>query len=175
MSGQRPRGLLARLLGRDRVAPRFDGTSDNAAATAAAAAETPEIGAPSPEPADDPAAAWGPVAALEPVRDGDLGLLGDEAPSWRPAPQPDETAGSPPAVDVARTPGRPVAVVMSRLCLNTRAEASCSHCLGQCPGPDALTAGPRGVPVVDPERCTGCGLCVPGCRSMPQALRMGEV
>ncbi len=118
---------------------------------------------------------WGPAVAAEVVDEGDFGLLGEEAPLWRPDPPSRVVvvAAAPASGREPAPPTRPVAVVMRRLCLNSWAEGSCDHCLWQCPEAGALRAGPRGVPEIDPTRCTGCGLCVPGCRAVPQALRLG--
>ncbi|HID31852.1 MAG TPA: RnfABCDGE type electron transport complex subunit B [bacterium (Candidatus Stahlbacteria)] len=36
------------------------------------------------------------------------------------------------------------------------------HCVKACPF-DAIHLGDEGLPVIDPERCTGCGICVKEC------------
>jgi electron transport complex protein RnfB len=36
------------------------------------------------------------------------------------------------------------------------------HCITACPF-DAIRLGPEGLPVVDPKKCTGCGICVSEC------------
>jgi ferredoxin len=156
MAGELGRGLLARMLG---------------ATPANAAPAKPDDTSENPDAAIN---LWGPIVEPEPAADGDLGLLGDEAPLWRPAVTPAKpsapvTATSEPPPEAAR---RPVAVVMARLCLNAWSADSCAYCLWQCPEAGALTVGPRGVPVVDPQRCTACGLCVPACKAMPQAIRI---
>ncbi|MCB9728978.1 MAG: 4Fe-4S dicluster domain-containing protein [Deltaproteobacteria bacterium] len=64
-----------------------------------------------------------------------------------------------------------LAIVMDNLCLNTRGE-SCDACLGVCPCPGAIAAGPKGVPRVDADACTGCGLCAHHCRAYPKAIHI---
>jgi ferredoxin-type protein NapG len=64
-----------------------------------------------------------------------------------------------------------LAIVMDNLCLNTRGE-TCDACLGVCPTPGAIAAGPGGVPRVSADACTGCGQCARHCRAYPKAIHL---
>ena len=65
-----------------------------------------------------------------------------------------------------------LAVVLPNLCLNRRGE-TCDDCLAVCPLPElALKGGPDHVPLVDPDHCTGCGLCAKHCKSYPKAIHI---
>jgi ferredoxin-type protein NapG len=64
-----------------------------------------------------------------------------------------------------------LAVVMDNLCLNTRGE-TCDACLGVCPVAGAIAAGANGVPRVQADACTGCGLCAHHCRAYPKAIHL---
>ncbi len=65
-----------------------------------------------------------------------------------------------------------VAEPLQTLCLN-RLGQPCESCVTACPFPDeAITPGPMGVPVVDPDVCTGCGQCVSACPAFPKALHI---
>lgn len=47
----------------------------------------------------------------------------------------------------------------------------CEVCVDWCKVEGAIALGPRGgVPIIDPAKCTGCGLCVAHCKAYPQAL-----
>lgn len=71
-----------------------------------------------------------------------------------------------------------VVFVMERLCLNfghtpkspDDDDEVCDRCLDWCPIPHALVAEDSVVPKVDPEHCTGCGLCVAHCAALPRAI-----
>lgn len=69
-----------------------------------------------------------------------------------------------------------VAFVMERLCLNaghsidTPDDEVCDRCLDWCPIPHAIVAEDSVVPRVDPQHCTGCGLCVAHCAALPRAI-----
>jgi len=48
----------------------------------------------------------------------------------------------------------------------------CGACRGMCPGDvDALKIV-RNRPVIDEERCVGCGLCIEACPTRPAALEL---
>jgi len=49
----------------------------------------------------------------------------------------------------------------------------CGVCIRACPlGGVALSAGPWEKPVIDPDKCVGCGLCEQACVHQPQAMRV---
>lgn len=51
--------------------------------------------------------------------------------------------------------------------------ASCGTCVRACPlEGKALKAGLWEKPIIDPEFCTGCGLCERACVRYPQAIRV---
>ncbi|MFO0746342.1 MAG: 4Fe-4S binding protein [Myxococcota bacterium] len=60
--------------------------------------------------------------------------------------------------------------VFDKLCLNHHEAESCENCLDWCPVPGALVAGPRGIPTVVLEHCTGCGACARHCKAYPSAI-----
>lgn len=45
----------------------------------------------------------------------------------------------------------------------------CGACAGLCPTATALTLQ-RGKPHIDPETCTGCGMCIAACPMSPSAI-----
>jgi MauM/NapG family ferredoxin protein len=47
----------------------------------------------------------------------------------------------------------------------------CDYCIDRCPFPDeAIAPDERGRPVVNPDRCVGCGLCAYICVTTPGAI-----
>ena len=78
-----------------------------------------------------------------------------------PSPaQPAETNVETPAV--AR-----VAVIQGRYCLAYT--SICSVCVERCPVPGAIEVT-RGIPMVVPEVCTGCGVCHEVCPAPRNAI-----
>ncbi|MBC7545650.1 MAG: 4Fe-4S dicluster domain-containing protein [Candidatus Sericytochromatia bacterium] len=49
----------------------------------------------------------------------------------------------------------------------------CDYCVASCPVPAAITQTDGQVPVVQADRCTGCGVCVYVCPSDPKAIVIG--
>jgi len=62
--------------------------------------------------------------------------------------------------------------VFDKLCINHHEADACEICHDWCPVPGALTAGTRGIPVVDLTLCTGCGACAHHCAAYPHAIGM---
>ena len=51
--------------------------------------------------------------------------------------------------------------------------AACGVCARACPvGEQALAMDDRGHPVLKPEGCVGCGVCVTACVTLPSSLRL---
>lgn len=51
--------------------------------------------------------------------------------------------------------------------------ASCGVCARACPvGERALALDDRGRPVLKPEGCVGCGVCVTACVTLPSSLKL---
>jgi MauM/NapG family ferredoxin protein len=51
--------------------------------------------------------------------------------------------------------------------------SSCGVCARSCPvGEKALAMDDRGHPVLKPEGCVGCGVCVTACVTIPSSLRL---
>jgi ferredoxin-type protein NapG len=64
------------------------------------------------------------------------------------------------------------AVVDENIC-NSYNNAICGACIRACPFPEiALKTGMRERPIVDTDKCVGCGLCENGCIVYPQAIRV---
>lgn len=68
------------------------------------------------------------------------------------------------------TPAQRLAVVQAHLCVRAAGEA-CTACMDACPEPGAIALA-QDVPMVVPDRCTGCGDCEPACPAEPVAIRM---
>lgn len=65
-----------------------------------------------------------------------------------------------------------LAVVDESLCFSYFGR-TCGVCYRACPYPGkALTVGLFEQPTVNPDFCTGCGLCEQACIHMPQAIRV---
>lgn len=63
-----------------------------------------------------------------------------------------------------------VAQVDPALCFAYQGQI-CDYCIDRCPFPDlAIAADERGRPVVNPDRCVGCGLCAYICVTTPGAI-----
>jgi ferredoxin-type protein NapG len=51
--------------------------------------------------------------------------------------------------------------------------AACGVCARACPvGEEALALDDRGRPVLKPEGCVGCGVCVTSCVTIPSSLKL---
>src|SRR5256885_15351925 len=51
--------------------------------------------------------------------------------------------------------------------------AECGVCARACPiGEAALALDERGQPVLKPEGCVGCGVCVTACVTLPSSLKL---
>ena len=65
-----------------------------------------------------------------------------------------------------------VAVVSKDVCYSF-AGRTCGVCYRACPLPGkAMRLGMMETPIVNPDYCTGCGLCEQSCVHMPQAIRI---
>lgn len=62
-----------------------------------------------------------------------------------------------------------VAELQESTCLIAQ-ERPCDFCVTACPVPGALRLD--GLPQIDAQHCTGCGICVHVCPTMPKALRL---
>jgi len=69
----------------------------------------------------------------------------------------------------AADPG--VAEVLTSLCLNQHGFAMCLSCRERCPEA-AIQMIHLGLPMVDAERCTGCGACCFVCPTSPRAIEV---
>jgi len=73
---------------------------------------------------------------------------------------------------IADTVRMGTAVVDKNIC-NSYNNAICGACIRACPFPErALITGMRERPIVNPDKCVGCGLCENGCIVYPQAIRV---
>ena len=61
-----------------------------------------------------------------------------------------------------------VAIVQGRFCLALRSLA-CSTCVERCPVEGAMRLE-RNIPVVNPDLCTGCGICKDVCPAPKNAI-----
>lgn len=64
-----------------------------------------------------------------------------------------------------------VAVVAPDLCWAHTGQV-CDLCYQRCPFPDDALCMDAGKPQVNPEQCTGCGLCVEACAATPPAVHI---
>jgi NAD-dependent dihydropyrimidine dehydrogenase PreA subunit len=65
-----------------------------------------------------------------------------------------------------------VAVVSFDVCYSY-AGRTCGVCYRACPLPGkAMRLGLMETPIINPDQCTGCGLCEQSCVHMPQAIRV---
>ncbi len=63
-----------------------------------------------------------------------------------------------------------VAVIQGRYCLAYQ-NSFCSTCAERCPEPGAIITE-RGIPRVDADACTGCGICRDLCPAPKNAILM---
>ena len=65
-----------------------------------------------------------------------------------------------------------IAVISERRCVVINGMTTrCHRCIIQCPYKDlAIYMDDRGFPVVNPEYCVGCGICMQACPFAPAAL-----
>jgi len=75
-----------------------------------------------------------------------------------------------PAVDSRRV-RMGTAVVASHLCWAHHGQV-CDLCFQRCPFPDEALRMAEGKPQVNPNQCTGCGLCAEACPAEPPAVRI---
>ena len=62
-----------------------------------------------------------------------------------------------------------VAIIQGRHCLAT--VDGCSLCISSCPIPEAMDIIDD-MPIVVPEICIGCEVCMDACPALPNAIRM---
>ena len=84
------------------------------------------------------------------------------------APQSPDSPGSPAPTNSGGA--KMVAVIMGRHCLAYQ-NSFCSTCLERCPIPAAISRV-EGLPRVNPDACTGCGICVDLCPAATPAIRI---
>lgn len=54
-------------------------------------------------------------------------------------------------------------------CLNY-GKGACQSCVNACPFPEKAVFIKDGIARINPDACTGCGLCVPACVGTPSAI-----
>lgn len=67
----------------------------------------------------------------------------------------------------AKTGLQQVAIVQGRHCLALT--SFCAACVERCPVPGAMEVS-RGMPMVNPDLCTGCGICQQVCPAPVNAV-----
>lgn len=72
--------------------------------------------------------------------------------------------------EVEKTEGVKRAVIQGRLCLAYQG-GMCFTCSERCPEPGAITVE-KGIPMVQADLCTGCGLCHDLCPAPVNAILM---
>lgn len=82
---------------------------------------------------------------------------------------PEKDAGRPSA-PAAKSPLESIAVISGRHCVAYQGE-SCTRCLERCPIPGAIIHEHQ-LPRVEPDLCTGCGLCLEVCPVKEDAIRL---
>jgi len=65
-----------------------------------------------------------------------------------------------------------VAIIQGRFCLAHR-NTFCSVCYERCPEPEAMDVQ-QGIPMVNPDKCTGCRICHDVCPAPRNAVLMKE-
>ena len=60
--------------------------------------------------------------------------------------------------------------VVDRIRCITYSGQRCSACVTVCPVPGAIATSADGHPIVDENRCVGCGLCVRACPTEPTSI-----
>ncbi len=81
-----------------------------------------------------------------------------------------EKAPAPVSSNSDRSDELRVAVIQGRYCLAYQ-KSFCSVCSERCPEPGAIITE-RGIPRVDADACTGCGICLDVCPAPKNAILM---